>query len=120
MDRALADRARHADVFAGRDWPVNEPWVTTKSKPPPGRDMPGPALPLGYADPVMNRDDSQRVRDGWVEWLGGWRRIVFSIGLALFTGGLTYCMWPRSSEAVFWVGLGALLIGMTVRWPLRD
>ena len=97
---------------------MNEPWTTIGSKPPPGRDAPEPSLPLGYADPAVNRDD--RVRNGWLKWLGGGRQLVFGVGLGLFAGGVAYCMWPRSSEAVFWVGLGASLIGLTVRWPLRD
>ncbi len=102
---------------------MTDMWTTpTKPQPkaPPGRDVPGPMLPLSYADTTVNRDDRQRVRQGWVEWLGGLHQIIFAVGLALVVGGLTYCMWPRTSEGVFWVGFGALLIGLTVRWPLRD
>ena len=104
---------------------MTDMWTTQtkpqpKAPPPPGRDVPGPMLPLAYADPAINRDDRQRVRQGWLEWLGGVHQLVFAIGLALVAGGLTYCMWPRTSEGVFWVGLGALLIGLTLRWPVRD
>jgi hypothetical protein len=52
--------------------------------------------------------------------LGGWRRIGFALGLACLLGGLGDCLAGYSrGEGAFWMFVGGLLIGLTVRVPLR-
>jgi len=52
--------------------------------------------------------------------LGGWRRVFFAIGLAFLLGGLGDCIGNFSrGEGAFWMFVGGLLIGLTVRAPLN-
>ena len=52
--------------------------------------------------------------------LGGGRRIFFATGLALLLAGLGDCISAYSSgDGVLWMFIGGLLIGLTVRVPLR-
>ena len=52
--------------------------------------------------------------------LGGWRRVGFAIGIAAVLAGLGDCIGSFSrGEGVFWIFVGGLLIGLTVRVPLR-
>jgi hypothetical protein len=52
--------------------------------------------------------------------LGGWRRVFFALGLACLLGGLGDCLAGFSrGDGAFWMFVGGLLIGLTVRVPLR-
>ena len=93
---------------------IEEIRVSSPNRPPPGRNAPGPALPLGYADPVVNRQDRDRRRDGVAQRLGGWRQVVFATGLACVLGGFAYCLEPNRIEGPFVVFLGAILVGLAV------
>jgi hypothetical protein len=55
--------------------------------------------------------------------LGGWQRAAFAFGLGCLLGGIGDCLggFPRgSSDGPFWMFIGGLLIGLTVRVPLRE
>ena len=93
---------------------IEEIRISSPTRSPPGRNAPGPALPLSYADPAVNRQDRDRRRDGVAERLGGWRQVVFATGLAGVLGGFAYCVEPHRIEGPFVVSLGALLVGLAL------
>jgi hypothetical protein len=100
---------------------IEEIRVSSPPRPPPGRNAPGPALPLlGYADPAVNRQDRDRRRDGVADRLGGWRQVVFATGLAGVLGGFAYCLEPNRIEGPFVVFLGAILVGLTLPLTRRS
>src|SRR5947209_461789 len=47
--------------------------------------------------------------------LGGWRQIVFAFGLALVLLGLGLCIDRIGGPGPFWMFIGGLMIGLTVR-----
>jgi hypothetical protein len=54
--------------------------------------------------------------------LGGWQRLLFAFGLGCLLGGIGDCLtgFPRgTSDGPFWMFIGGLLIGLTVRVPLN-
>ena len=55
--------------------------------------------------------------------LGGGQRVLFALGLGCVLGGIGICLdtSPRgTSDGGFWMFIGGLLIGLTVRVPLRN
>jgi len=61
-----------------------------------------------------------RLTNMLVAALGGWRRVGFAVGLACLLGGLGDCIGSFSGgDGAFWMFIGGLLIGLTVRVPLR-
>jgi len=55
--------------------------------------------------------------------LGGGQRVLFALGLGCLLGGIGICLdsSPRgTSDGAFWMFIGGLLIGLTVRVPLRE
>jgi hypothetical protein len=65
-------------------------------------------------------DSVKRLAVLFVEVLGGWRRVFFAIGLGSLLGGIGDCLSGFSrSDGAFWMFIGGLLIGLTVRVPLR-
>ena len=51
--------------------------------------------------------------------LGGWRQIIFALGLAFVLSGIGYC-FDRWGTGPSWMFIGGLMIGLIVRVPLRD
>jgi hypothetical protein len=111
-------------------------WVDTKRVEPaaPGED----AVRLDYAKPDVNPwfptvwkgvawvryvvDEFVRAaRPVWARALGklgGVRQVGFAVGLACVLGALGYAL-SRDEAVTFWMVLGALLIGFSLRVPLR-
>jgi|SRR5690242_10682361 hypothetical protein len=53
--------------------------------------------------------------------LGGTRRVAFAIGLGMLLGGLGDCIAGYSrGQGAFWMFIGGMLIGLTVRVPIKD
>ena len=60
-----------------------------------------------------------RLTQMFIAALGGWRRVFFALGLACLLGGLGDCLAGFSrGDGAFWMFVGGLLIGLTVRVPL--
>ena len=60
-----------------------------------------------------------RLAHMFIAALGGWRRVFFALGLACLLGGLGDCLAGFSrGDGAFWMFVGGLLIGLTVRVPL--
>ena len=55
-----------------------------------------------------------------VRMLGGWPRIGFAVGLACVLAGLGDCLIKAGDGGVFWMFMGGLLVGFTLRVPLRE
>ena len=61
-----------------------------------------------------------RLTQMFVAVLGGWRRVTFALGLACLLAGLGDCLADYShGDGAFWMFVGGLLVGFTVRVPLR-
>jgi hypothetical protein len=71
-------------------------------------------LPLGYADPVLNRAD--RIRQDHMDGLG-WRRLGFGFGLAKILLGFALGSFPRSGEAQFCLAVGGFVFGCAIPAP---
>ena len=103
-----------------------------------------PAEPVGdpRGGPSLDYGRGDRAGDAWRWWrawgtaalesttrlaqmlvaaLGGWRRVFFAFGLACLLGGLGDCLdtFP-GGEGAFWMFVGGLLVGFTLRIPLLD
>jgi hypothetical protein len=117
-------------VYVGRATPV-EP-VGEPDGAGAGAARRDPPLEYGRADRAGNAwrwarawgaalgESVTRLTQLFVAVLGGWRRIVFALGLACLLGGLGDCLADYSrGDGAFWMFVGGLLIGLTVRVPLR-
>jgi hypothetical protein len=68
-------------------------------------------LPLGYADPALNRAD--RTRNDQMDG-PGWRRLGFGFGLAMILLGFALGSFPRSGEAQFCLAVGGFVFGCAI------
>ena len=76
---------------------------------------PRPAVPLDYGHAESKLSGAEVL----VRRLGGWRRIVFSLGTGCLAAGFAYgtADWPQSDVAAMLAGLGGLLVGLAA--PLK-
>jgi hypothetical protein len=67
-------------------------------------------------------ESARRLSGLFIVTLGGWQRVAFAFGLGCLLGGIGDCLvgFPRgSSDGPFWMFVGGVLIGLTVRVPLN-
>ena len=106
--------------------------VVIHDEPPLASETPPQGVPLGYG-----RGDSGGDAWRWIvahgrAWihafeellkiliplLGGWRQILFALGLAFCLGGAGYGFDRYGGEAPFMMFVGGFIIGLVIRVPL--
>jgi hypothetical protein len=88
----------------------------------PPRDPKAPVpLDYGHIDPArdtMNRSAAES--RAWFDRIGGWRQVLFAVGLAITLGGFGDGMSHGHDETVVCMSVGGLLIGFAIPIARRD